>query len=179
MHFSPIANSAAIIAKAQETLVSESAMQKSSYAKHIKKDAQIIKQQEQSAAQFIQTMREVFAKNHLVAYGLGNKVLGVAEQCKEEFVNMAAVQVPTTSEIVCVATGEYHSVVLDAQGYVYGCGGYMGLGMGKQDQGEGFTKHPLFCDIVSIACGSHHTLVLNKAGEAYGFGVNDEGQVVQ
>ena len=87
-------------------------------------------------------------------------------------------------DIVSVACGQYHSVVVLGDGSVWSFGkndyGQLGL------EGSFTTMKTLPCLVkgllfskksIQVACGYYHTLVLDSLGQVYSFGRNDHGQL--
>ena len=88
-------------------------------------------------------------------------------------------RIPRLSGITKACCGDYHSLFLDSEGMVYGCGqsyyGQLGYG-GKGTQTHCFEIKglPKISDIVG---GTMHSLFLSEDGELYGCGSNCYGQL--
>ena len=92
------------------------------------------------------------------------------------------VNIPFTENIVKVACGRHHSLILVSNGDVYGCGrnacGQVGLGDGKAVSGDvkAFTKLPLK-NIRDIDAGLEHSIACNFDGKVFTWGSPQYGQL--
>jgi alpha-tubulin suppressor-like RCC1 family protein len=114
-------------------------------------------------------------------YGLGNnfyKELGL-EYHKHHI--KAPELIPGISDVIMVATGYHHSLVLTKYGTVYGFGsnraGQLGLGSANDYKCYLPIIIPGANNIVSISAGSNHSLFLDKNGKVYSCGYNCSGQL--
>jgi alpha-tubulin suppressor-like RCC1 family protein len=84
-----------------------------------------------------------------------------------------------TIDIIKISAGEYHSLLLSADGDVYSFGvnkfGQLGTGDGQDAQ---FPKR-LFIQqtIISVSAGATHSVLLSQNGTVYTFGNNEQGQL--
>ena len=87
----------------------------------------------------------------------------------------------TTSPIISIVAGSYHSLLLTSDGRVYACGsnGDGQLGLGDTNDRSTFTLVPTTttAPIISIVAGSDHSLLLTSDGRVYACGDNEEGQL--
>jgi alpha-tubulin suppressor-like RCC1 family protein len=84
---------------------------------------------------------------------------------------------PSTSPIVDIACGHYHTLLITEDGSLYACGvngsGELGLGFeGKSDCG--FQKVNL-SNVSQISCGSCHSMAITEDGSLYTWGWNGHG----
>jgi len=87
--------------------------------------------------------------------------------------------IPNLENIVEIASGVNHSLVLDSQGRVWGFGynGHGQLGLNDDEHTTTPTLVPNLDNVIAIACGSDHSLVLDNKGRVWGFGYNFHGQL--
>ncbi len=113
-----------------------------------------------------------------MVYGGGSSYHGQLGSPKEYTKVEDYILIPGLSNIVQIACGHMHSLVLDNNGNVYSFGsngrGELGLG----DKHTRFSPHiiPTLTDIVQISA-SEHSLFLNKYGQVYSCGSNYHGQL--
>jgi len=90
---------------------------------------------------------------------------------------------PTGIKAVAISCGYVHTVVLFADGSIYGTGangnGQLGLGTigGTINTLQPMIGLPSGTKAVAISCGAYHTLVLFADGSIYGTGWNNNGQL--
>lgn len=89
-------------------------------------------------------------------------------------------QVPSLSDVVSIARGYDHTVVLDKSGnvYTFGENGKGQLGINSTEESD-FPVKVVISDIVQIEAGSDSTFALDVNGNLYGWGENDDGQLAQ
>jgi len=83
--------------------------------------------------------------------------------------------------VVAVATGRQHSLILTDEGDVFSCGnnscGQCGVGL-KKDMINSPTKIDYAGPpIKQVACGDNFSLILNEAGDVFSFGSPEHGQL--
>jgi alpha-tubulin suppressor-like RCC1 family protein len=97
---------------------------------------------------------------------------------------------PAGKKIIAVSQGQYHSLIIDEDGYGYsfGAGDYGKLGdndttshnvlvpylINKENAANG--DLPAGTKLVSVSAAYFHTLILDKAGNSYSFGSQDNGK---
>ena len=81
--------------------------------------------------------------------------------------------------IISVACGYSHSMMLCSNGEVYVCGDNRGyeFGVGHNENQEIPMIHPFLSDIIHISCGPNHTLAMNSNHEMFSFGYNNSGRL--
>lgn len=82
------------------------------------------------------------------------------------------------SPVTAISSGEYHSLILLANGNVYGIGSnwrYQ-LNLPQREASESPVLIPNIKNIISIACGDDFSLFLHRDGTVWGCGDNEYGQ---
>ncbi|CEG43334.1 FOG: RCC1 domain [Plasmopara halstedii] len=107
---------------------------------------------------------------------------GTEESCHDPkpvsyFLNLIAAK-GVAAGIVDVSCGREHTMVVTANGHLFGFGwGEAGrLGTGE----TGSTLHPSrveLTNITKVACGREHTLALNRKGQVFAFGAGFQGRL--
>jgi alpha-tubulin suppressor-like RCC1 family protein len=91
------------------------------------------------------------------------------------------VPLPANINIIAMAAGGWHSLILDSNGNIYATGdNYYGtLGLGSTAEYYSFTKvpFPVNVNITAIAAGYDHSLALDSNGKVYVTGGNYCGQL--
>ncbi|CAG9559714.1 unnamed protein product [Danaus chrysippus] len=87
-----------------------------------------------------------------------------------------------TKNVIQVACGSYHTVVLTNNGdlYAWGANSYGQCGLGNRSNKETTPQalsSILGIPIALIACGSNHTFALSQSGAVFGWGKNSHGQL--
>ena len=79
--------------------------------------------------------------------------------------------------IKSICCGYYHTLILQNDGTLWGCGDnqYGQLGLGDKPNSMIFTK--IANDVKSVYCGGHHTIILKNNGTLWGCGDNQYGQL--
>src|SRR3990167_7449578 len=88
-------------------------------------------------------------------------------------------QIPNLPKITAVAAGFYHSLFLDEQGEVWGCGSneHGQLGLEAKVPRSTPAKNPHLKNIRSISAGLYHSLFVDVNDLAWGCGRNFDGQL--
>ncbi len=83
------------------------------------------------------------------------------------------------ASIASVGCGEFHTMVLDINGKVWGCGDnrFGQLGLGDTNDRLTLTQVPFINPIISVVCRGNHTIVLDTDGNLWGCGNNKYGQL--
>jgi alpha-tubulin suppressor-like RCC1 family protein len=81
-------------------------------------------------------------------------------------------EVPGVNEVVAVAAGSYHSLVLNRDGTVMACGWNRGgqLGLGDTDDRDTFTAVAGLRGMLDIDAGQNHTIAVTVEGGLYTWG---------
>jgi alpha-tubulin suppressor-like RCC1 family protein len=86
----------------------------------------------------------------------------------------ALIDLPDKEEIVAIAAGERHSLVLNSQGQVFSFGanelGQLGLGGNEDRFTPTLIEDPELGIVVAIAAGGNHSLLLNSQGQVFSCG---------
>jgi alpha-tubulin suppressor-like RCC1 family protein len=105
--------------------------------------------------------------------------LGLGDQTDR----LTPTQIPTLSNVVSIAAGEYHMLALKADGTVWAWG-YNDYGQAGQGSTSFAQTTPIQvpipggAQIGAIACGGYHCLALGSpSGAVYSWGLNNEGQL--
>src|SRR5205807_2135690 len=89
-------------------------------------------------------------------------------------------QLPIAEKVVAVSAGGYHSLILTAQGQLYGCGwnenGQLGLGTDVANQ-RTWCQLPIAEKVVAVSAGTYHSLILTAQSQLYGCGSNGNGRL--
>jgi alpha-tubulin suppressor-like RCC1 family protein len=114
------------------------------------------------------------------ATGYNNKgQLGLGNNDNEN--NFTEVTLPTSANIIAIAAGDYHSLVLTSDGKVYATGSNSDgqLGLGNNDNKNSFTEvtPPTNANIIDIAAGGDYSFILTSDGKVYATGLNFYGQL--
>lgn len=116
-------------------------------------------------------------------WGYGENICG-NEWNRESNNNFNRIMLPPEAgKIVKIASGIYHSLVLNERGELWGSGenelGQLGI-LNNEEFVDNFTHITLPAGIgriVQVFAGEWHSLVLNERGELWGCGSNEEGQL--
>jgi secretion-regulating guanine nucleotide exchange factor len=84
------------------------------------------------------------------------------------------VAIDSPIEPIAMDGGANHTLMVDSEGKVYGCGDGQALGIPSTNT---FQLIPDLNDIVSVACGWNHSLALDRYGQVFGCGSNDYEQL--
>ena len=78
-----------------------------------------------------------------------------------------------------VSCGNYHNVLINEDGELWGCGqNHLGqFGLGEYDELRVLTRVGTASNWKSVSCGGSHTMVINTSGELWGCGLNNKGQL--
>jgi alpha-tubulin suppressor-like RCC1 family protein len=111
-----------------------------------------------------------------VVHAIGNNKFGKLGSGTAE--NVASLQ--QVFNACDVASGDYHTALLDTHGHVQTLGtnhkGLLGVGKGSKESHTP-VQVPLLPTIVKIVCGSNYTIALSNTGELYGWGANSSGSL--
>ncbi|KAL9646674.1 hypothetical protein ABK040_001097 [Willaertia magna] len=82
-------------------------------------------------------------------------------------------------DVLKIACGEEHSIILTRDNKVYSCGGnsYGQLGIKQIDFVNKFTNILLLDEIINVTCGEYHTMFISKNRDIYAAGRNYYGQL--
>jgi alpha-tubulin suppressor-like RCC1 family protein len=93
------------------------------------------------------------------------------------------------SEIMAVSAGTFHSLFLNVNGQVFGCGNYMhnNKRMTRSEylssRHKEYLRIPTLIDtqglgtMIAVSAGGEHSLILNFQGQVFSFGANNVGQL--
>jgi alpha-tubulin suppressor-like RCC1 family protein len=124
----------------------------------------------------------ILASGKVYYFGCGNYSLATQRLGEEDRPTLFGLN---EVKITAISTGDYHSLLLDAQGQVWGFGcnklGQVGVGS-SSDQLSHPTRIDLSHPALAIAAGSFHSLVLllpiaSSSSQVLSFGDNDCGQL--
>jgi alpha-tubulin suppressor-like RCC1 family protein len=80
-------------------------------------------------------------------------------------------------DIVKISAGDYHSIILKKNGFVYsfGYGLYFQLGVGPLNANSEKPVPPLniYSGVADVCAGGSFSLILTENGKVYGFGTNN------
>jgi alpha-tubulin suppressor-like RCC1 family protein len=83
-------------------------------------------------------------------------------------------------KIVAISAGGGHSLLLNIQGQVFGCGenGCGQLGQGEIEEWVPIRiQSDLWGKVMAISAGLHHSLIMNNKNQIFGFGRNQDGEL--
>jgi alpha-tubulin suppressor-like RCC1 family protein len=113
--------------------------------------------------------------------GLGNTTI------QNSFQSVTISNLTSSTKIVSITAGNYHSLILDSEGRVWASGynraGQLGLGYSgwssraNSFQSVTFKGLPLGTKIISISAGGDHSLALDSDGKVWATGYNEYGQL--
>jgi alpha-tubulin suppressor-like RCC1 family protein len=95
------------------------------------------------------------------------------------------------NNVLSIACGQYHTIISDGSGYVYGCGnnkyGQLGIGdntiLTETSLAQMLSGNAIHYDqygvtnISKVACGQNHSIVLDNSGYVFSCGLNTDGQL--
>ena len=119
-------------------------------------------------------------KNDGTLWGCGQNnfgQLGLGDNINRNTFTQITTNANNIKEIYC---GMYHTLILENDGTLWGCGknDYGQLGLGDGSNRTTFTQITANSDnIKSVYCGWGHTLILKNDGTLWGTGYNEQGQL--
>ena len=122
----------------------------------------------------------VYTSNNIL-YGFGlnkNNQIGITNN--DDILLPVKIEYNFDSRIKDIKTGEFHTLILSFNGYVYGCGRTLDGQLTKQYieySHIGITKLKEFEDIIYIGCARYTSYVLHIDGTLFTFGDNRHGEL--
>lgn len=119
-------------------------------------------------------------------YGCGNNHCGQLALGGDADVYMptwSEISLPEGEQVLKIALGDDHSMVLTKSGNMYGCGsneyGQLGLGDTTENMITTWTLIPFRQEerVNNIVLGGYHSMMLTETGKVYGAGSNEDGQL--
>ncbi len=126
------------------------------------------------------TQHSLLLNNHGQVYTFGsNDAVRLGMGRRETYIQRSPILIPNINNIVAIAVGDMHSLLLTGNGEVYSFGrNELGqLGISNTPFALSPTLIPGLNDIVAIAAGDDHSMALSSTGQVYVFGGNDSGQL--
>ncbi|TGZ64889.1 hypothetical protein CRM22_006165 [Opisthorchis felineus] len=105
--------------------------------------------------------------------------LGPHEQDSQQISSPQPITVPSRWTIARVACGYKHTLLLNADGEVYSCGGNEFGQLGRSDAPPDFRRITALENhtITDIACGAYHNAAISYTGRLFTWGCNSNGQL--